>query len=59
MNPNKIPDWVIFLGLLLIFLGSGYLGELDYRDARADECSMQGKSYSESADICINQVRSK
>lgn len=59
MRPDKVPNWILFLGFLLIIIAGGYLGELDYRDQRADECQLQGKDYSESADICINQVRSK
>jgi hypothetical protein len=59
MTPDKIPSWALFLGFLLIIIVGGYLGELDYRDQRSDECYLQGKDYNESADICINQVRSK
>ena len=53
---SNLAALVIFL---LCILAGGYLGELDYRDQRADECQLQGKDYNESADICINQVRSK
>lgn len=59
MTPNKIPNWGILLGILFVVLGSGWLEELDYRDARSDQCSRQGKDYNADADLCVKRIKER